>query len=56
MRKAGSHMITFRDKLFLFGGLGIPSGSIQPGSEFILDEEDRGLTNEFHSFDLTKGE
>ena len=49
-------MIAFRDKLFLFGGAGIPSGPIQPGSEFILDEtdvDDSGWVNEFHSFDLS---
>ena len=59
MRKAVSHMIALRDKLFLFGGRGIPSGPIQPGSEFILDEyanDGSGWTNEIHSFDLTKGE
>ena len=47
------------NKLFLLGGAGIPSGPIQPGSEFILDEyanDGSGWTNEIHSFDLTKGE
>ena len=59
MRKAGSRMIAYDNKLFLLGGKGIPSGPIQPGSEFILGEDNddgRGWTNEIHSFDLTKGE
>ena len=59
MRKAGSRMIACDNKLFLLGGYGIPSGPIQPGSEFILDEyanDGSGWTNEIHSFDLTKGE
>ena len=48
MRRAASQMIAYDNKLFLFRGEGIPSGPIQPGSEFILDE--------IHSFDITKGE
>ena len=59
MRKAGSRMIAYDNKLFLLGGAGIPSGPIQPGSEFILDEyvnDGSGWRNEIHSFDPTKGE
>ena len=59
MKKANSAMVVYNDQLIEFGGVGIPSGPIQPGSEFIVDSNDTdgsGWTNEVHSFDLKEGE
>lgn len=58
MAKGGAGMIAFEDRLAVFGGLGIPHGSIQPGSSFIMDtrmSNGRGWTNEFHIYSLTEG-
>ena len=59
MKKANSAMVVYNNHLILFAGYGIPSGPIQPGSEFILDRkatDGSGWTNEMHSFDLKEGE
>ena len=59
MRKFGCQMISFEgDKLPLFGGHGIPTGPIQPGSRFIKSTrltDGRGWSNEFHLFHLKEG-
>ena len=59
MRKCGCGMVSYEDKLILFGGFGTPSGPIQPGAQFIEDREyndGRGWTNELHMFDIQKSE
>ena len=58
MRKSGHGMVSYEDKLILFGGYGIPSGPTQPGAEFIKNSkhsDGRGWTNELHMFDIKKG-
>ena len=60
MRKYGCRMISYEgDKLALFGGYGIPTGPIQPGSKFIKNTwstaDGRGWTNEFHLFHAREG-
>ena len=58
-RKVGCGMVSYQDKLILFGGYGQPSGPIQPGAEFACgrfnDNSGPGWTNELHCFDLQKG-
>ena len=59
MRKSGCGMVSYLDKLILFGGYGIPSGPTQPGAQFIKNSkytDGRGWTNELHMFDVQKGE
>ena len=59
MKKMESGMITYGKKLLLLGGKGVPSGPIQPGSEFVLNNQHtngRGWTNELHTFNLEEGE
>ena len=59
MRKTGCRMISYDDKLLLYGGYGIPSGPTQPGAEFIKDPrftDGSGWTNELHTFCLEGGE
>ena len=59
MKKRQSGMITYGNQLLLFGGYGVPSGPIQPGSQFVLDSrytDGSGRTNELYMFDLRKGE
>ena len=59
MRKAGCQMISYEgDKLALFGGYGILTGPIQPGSKFIKyagSTDGSGWTNEFHLFHTREG-
>ena len=51
MRKVGSRMISYDDQLLLFGGYGVPSGSTQPGAEFVeFSSTSTGWTNELHTF------
>ena len=59
MKKIFSAMVVYNNQLILFGGAGIPSDPIQPGSEFIVNSDDTdgsGSTNEMHSYDLKEGE
>ncbi len=58
MRKTGCGMVSYEEKLILFGGYGIPSGPTQPDAKFIQDSKrtGHGWTNELHIFDLQKGE
>ena len=58
MRKIGCRMISYEgDKLALLGGFGIPTGPIQPGSQFIkyAGSTGYGWTNEFHLFHTREG-
>ncbi len=50
MKKSGCEMITYDNKLVVFGGIGVPSSSIQQGLGKLQ------LTNELHTFDLQKSE
>ena len=57
IRKSGCGMVSYEDRLIVFGGHGIPSGPTQPGAEFIKDSmfiDGRGRTNELHLFDMQK--
>ena len=60
MRKDASGMVHFDDnKLALIGGYADPNGPIQQGSTFVLNEalnDGSGWTNEFHTFDIERGE
>ena len=57
MKKAGCGMVAHGNKLVVFGGIGMPSDPIQPGSEFMKNSDDgSGFTNELHTFDLQGGE
>ena len=56
-------MVFSDGKLWLFGGLGIPSGPTQPGAEYSEDfvekeddDDDYRYTNELHVYDLSEGE
>ena len=58
IRKQEFEMISYRNSLLLFGGLGTLSGLIQPGSEFAYREhlnDGSGRTNELHCFVLSEG-
>ena len=37
MKKSGCEMVAYGNKLVLFGGYGIQTGSIQPGAEFVRE-------------------
>lgn len=56
MKKVGSRMISYKDKLILFGGYVTPSNSNQAGAEFTKHEKSKfgnaGWTNELHMFDI----
>ena len=56
MPKAGCGMVTYDETLLCFGGYGTPSGTTQPGAEFTKESKFSGWTNEFHAYDLNKGE
>ena len=58
IKKAACAMISHNEDILLFGGRGIPTGPIQQGSKFIVDNkfaDGRGWTNELHSFNLQEG-
>ena len=57
MNKYSSGMIVYKNWVIVIGGIGIPQGPLQPGSEWIKhnDDVEEGLTNEMHKFDLSKG-
>lgn len=64
MKKGGCRMVLFNEKnLALIGGYGQPTGPTQKGSTFISNtrftdslRNTAGWSNEFHVFDLEKGE
>lgn len=59
MRKIGCGMVTYANKLLLFGGYGYPCGATQSGAEFVKNSrfsDGRGWSNELHAFDLKEGE
>ena len=59
IKKLRCAMISHNEEIVLFGGRGIPTGPIQQGSKFIVDNkftDGRGWTNELHSFNLQEGE
>ena len=59
MRKSACGMVVYKNELVVFGGYGIPSASIQPGSQFVpslVQCDGSGWTNEMHLFDLDAGE
>ena len=54
MKKTGCQMVSYEGKLILFGGYGVPSSPIQPGSEIVTDKiqsDGTGWTNELHCFE-----
>ena len=58
MEKIGCQMVTYGEKLMLFGGYGVPSGPNQPGAEHIKNmsySDGRGWTNELHCFHFKEG-
>ena len=57
MPKVGCGMISFRNSLGVFGGLGIPRGPTEPYSfmKNIRFTDGRGWTNEFHIYNLSEG-
>ena len=63
MKKIACGMIMYENSVILIGGTGIRNGPIQPGSEWVCEDEDddedpntAGLTNEMHKYDLREGE
>ena len=58
MRKSRCSMVSYEDKLILFGGLGIPSGLTQSGAQYQACSYYDGyeFTNELHSFSLKEKE
>ena len=60
MGKTGCRMVSYDETLLCFGGYGDLSDTTQPGAEFTKDRRIgsgyRGWTNEFHAYDLTRGE
>ena len=57
MKKYWSGMIIYKNWVIVIGGIGMPQGPLQPGSEWVNqnDDTEEGLTNEMHKFDLSKG-
>ena len=59
MRKDASGMVYFdSNKLAVIGGYADPSGSVQKGSTFVLNEffnDGSGWSNEFHIFEMKSG-
>ena len=61
MKKSGCGMIVYENSVIIIGGLGTRNGPIQPGSEWVCEDEyedpnTQGLTNEMHKYDLREGE
>ena len=63
MKKLGCAMIVYENSVIIIGGIGIRNGPIQPGSEWVCNDEDdnkdpnnKGCTNEMHKYDLREGE
>ncbi len=58
MRKYECQMIHYNDSLIVIGGLGIPSGELQSGSQFTENkhhQDGRGVTNEIHKYHISQG-
>ncbi len=58
-KMTGCRMVSFANKLILFGGYGYPLGPTQPGTKFERHdkyEDGRGWTNELHVFNVQEGE
>ena len=57
MKKFLSGMIVYKNWVIVIGGNGIPQGPLQPGSKWnkFKGDSGRGVTNEMHKFDLSKG-
>ena len=59
MKKVGARMIALNDEqLAVYGGAGIPTSPVQPGSSFVRDSsssDGSGWTNEFHIFNISNG-
>ena len=69
MKKLGCAMIVYEHSVIIIGGIGIRNGPIQPGSEWVCNDEDDNkdqddnkdpntncCTNEMHKYDLREGE
>ena len=63
MKKLECGMMVHDNYVIVIGGFGIRNGPIQPGSEWVCDDEDddedpntKGFTNEMHKHDLREGE
>ncbi len=58
MMKSECQMIYYNDSLIVIGGLGIPSGELQFGSQFTKSkhwQDGRGCTNEIHKYHISHG-
>ena len=63
MKKSGCAIIVYENSVIIIGGWGTRNGPIQPGSEWLCEDEHeyedpntKGLTNEMHKYDLREGE
>ena len=63
MKKVGCAMMVYENSVIIIGGWGTRNGPIQPGSEWLCEDEDgdedpntKGVTNEMHKYDLREGE
>ena len=63
MKKIECAMIVYENSVLIIGGLGTRNGPIQPGSEWVCNDEDEyedpnteGQTNEMHKYYLREGE
>ena len=54
MRKCLCKMIHYNNTLIIIGGLGISSGKLQSGSQFIEYQNGRGMTNEIHMYNISQ--
>ena len=54
MRKSFCLMIHYNNTLIIIGGLGIPSGELQSGSQFIENQDGFGVTNEIHMYNISQ--
>ena len=59
MKKLECGMTVYDNLVIIIGGYGIRNGPIQPGSEWVCNDESPnadGQTNEMHKYDLREGE
>ena len=47
-------MIHYNNTLIIIGGLGIPTGELQSGSQFTEYQVSLGLTNEIHIYNISQ--